>query len=112
MVNWKIYYGSGLTVTNLQSPPEKVPGRNIICIVNRHSEVGKQIVTRHDYYWFDKIWTGGDIFGLFDYLLIPGWKKVLFGRTIETEEYEKIIKMALLDVDFPEKSARLPKENV
>lgn len=111
-IEWKVYYGDDSVQSNLTIDPEDLPGRNIVCIVNKHPDVGKQIVTRHDYYWLDELWSGGDIFGLYDYLLSPGWKKVLFGRTILTERYEDIVRKALLDKDFPDKSARLPEENL
>lgn len=112
MIEWKVYYGDGSSISDIQTDAHLIPGRNVVCIVNKHPEVGMQIVTRHDYYWFDKIWFGGDLFGLYDYLLTPGWKKVLFGRTIPTEQYEDIVKLALTDEDFPAKSAKLPRENL
>ena len=112
MIDWKVYYGDGSTLSNEQVEAENLPGRNIVCIINRHLDVGRQIVTRHDYYWFDEVWSGGDVFGLYDYLLIPGWKKVLFGRTLRTDQYEKILSSAFLDSDFPIKSAKLPGENI
>ncbi len=112
MIIWKVYYGDGSSLSSQDIEPEDLPGRNVVCIVNKHPDVGRQIVTRHDYFWFDEIWHGGDLFGLYDHLLIPGWKKVLFGRTIPTGDYENIIKIALNDSDFPVKSARLPRENL
>jgi len=112
MIDWKVYYGDGSTISSNDSEAEDIPSRNVICIVNKHEDVGRQIVTRHDYFWFDGFWTGGDIFGLFDYLLCPGWRKVLFGRTIKTDQYDQIVKRALKDPDFPVKSANLPGENL
>jgi len=112
MIDWKVYYGDGSALSNEQVEADHLPGRNVVCVVNRHPDVGKQIVTRHDYYWFEQVWFGGDLFGLYDYLLLPGWKKVLFGRTLPTKDYEDVIKAALNDKDFPAKSAKLPRENL
>ena len=110
-MKWKIYYDDNRTTSNLDEKPENVETRGVMCIVIENGEVGRQLVARHDYFWYvDGNWAGGDIFGLFDYLLEPGFKKVLFGRTIDSDKYESIIKRALEDPDFPPKTARLNNE--
>lgn len=58
-----------------------------------------------DYYWpLSGEWWGGDLFGLFQYLIEPGWSKVLFGQTIGNREFRAVLKRACEDPDFPVKS--------
>jgi hypothetical protein len=90
-LKWKIYYGDGLIVDNAQVKPEMVPSLDVQVICERE---GRNIILIHskDFYWHENdLWTGGDIFGLWDYLSRPGFKKVLFGRTISTDNFNKIL---------------------
>ena len=97
--DWVVYYGDGSTYSSEDG--SSPPARDVQVIVQRHPEVGVELVTASDYYvWRNGRWWGVDLFGLFDYLTRPGPKKVLFGRTIETEVYKRIIKRACEDTDL------------
>jgi hypothetical protein len=67
---------------------------------------GRRIERENDYYiWTDHGWRGCDQFGLFDYLIEPGFKVVLFGRSLSNEEYKEVLDRACNDPDLPAKSA-------
>lgn len=113
MKNWKIYYGDRTTFDNEQGSFEDAPTLDIQCIVIKDDRVGKWVLSKMDFYWwrFDlDRWEGGDHFGLWDYLTMPGLKKVLFGRTLSNSDYDEIMKLAINDMDFPVKSAKHPLE--
>lgn len=111
MSKWIIYYGDGSKVYDKDCNPEDVPRRDIQVITVEDEDVGQAFVRNSDYYWWDykmNCWSGGDIFGLFDYLIEPGVKIVLFGRTITNDEYREILSRAMNETDgyMPRKSAR------
>jgi hypothetical protein len=111
-VSYRIYYGDG---TTYDGPVEDALALNVQAIVqadpNPHG-TGRYVIhgggqrpnrVPIDYYWWDgeqNIWAGGDLCGLFDYLGRPGWKKVLFGRSIADATYQQIIVAAGEDPDF------------
>ena len=100
---WKVFYGDGTTAEGVGRQKLDEP-RGVQVIVQDHPEVGVESVTGCDYYvWREGRWWGVDIFGLFDYLMESGL--VLFGRTIEREEYQAIARKALA-----EKETWLPRE--
>lgn len=85
----RIYYGDG-TIWEGEGKP---PSRDVQVILQRDSQVGYYLETGKDFYVLrDGIWLGVDIFGLFDYLMDSG--VVLFGRTINNDEYRDILKQA------------------
>jgi hypothetical protein len=51
-----------------------------------------------------------DKFGLFDYLIEPGFKVVLFGRTLTDDEYRAVWDKVCRDPDLPPKSGKLRGE--
>lgn len=114
-MNWRIYYGDGSTYSDEDGPVEGAPSLNVQAIVQRDPSIhgtgrfvlhgGGQRPNRVpvDYYCWDReqgIWLGTDLFGLFDYLQRPGWKRVLFGRTLNDGAYQEIIYKAGEDPDF------------
>lgn len=109
---WRIYYAGGGTFSDEDGDISAAPALGVQAIVKRDSadhidNVGRRVLDRADYYWWqDSEWYGGDILGLFDYLQRPGWKKVLFGRSISVPEFMSIRKRALDDPDFPRYSGR------
>ena len=64
----------------------------------------------HYYVWVGPGWRAVNQFGLYDYLIDPGFKIVLFGRTLSHEEYRAILGKATADPDLPKKSAWLREE--
>lgn len=92
MLKWKIYYGDGSTY---EGKPENAPTKDVQVIIAQ--ENGEwYLAHKKDYYWWENdTWYEGDIFGLWDYMTRPGWKKVLFGRTLKTDRYDQILKRAI-----------------
>lgn len=87
-MNFMVFYDYHITYAG---DPDAAPALGVLCIVDCHDI--PHIHERSDYYVWkfrEEGWTGVDIFGLFDYLQLPGWKKVLFGRTVSNEVYEKV----------------------
>lgn len=100
---WRIYYGDG---SIFSGDPEGAPARNVQVIVQHCPDHGWQAVSGTDYYvWRGGRWFGVDKFGLYDYLIDPGWKRVLFGRTLTREEYNLIWQQMMADPEMPKKTA-------
>lgn len=105
-----IYYSDG----TYEGAPEGAMARDVQAIVQHHPKTGWQIEYTKDYYVWqgERVgWSGVDIFGLWDYLDQPGWKKVLFGRLINNEEYNEIITRAHADRK-ERKAGRTPRERI
>lgn len=115
MLDWKIYYSDGNIFSSTEGTPWVAPPRDVQVIVILDKDHGWRTQAQTDYYVWDNrgggyTWWGVDIFGLFDYLLDPGFRRVLFGRTIASDEFDKIYKRASNDVDFPKKTSSNCKE--
>lgn len=106
MFQWKIFYGDGSTFTDSEGSAYDAPSRNVQLVVAADLEHGWSILRQFDFYWWDAdCWRGGDQFGLWDYLCLPGPKKVIFGRTINHQSYMDVFERALNDPDLPQKTA-------
>lgn len=106
MVDWRIYYGDGSVYSSNNGGLQIAPKRDVQVVVYTDPEVGRVVLSMRDFYWLAEYgWDGGDIFGLWDYLSQPGSKVVLFGRAVRTPRYREILSRALIDSDFPKKSA-------
>lgn len=96
---FRIYYGDNTTYSG---PPELAPARDVQVIIQPDDDHGWASQTGADYYVWDERgdgprWWGVDKFGLYDYLISPGFKKVLFGRTVTSERYQHIFFRAKRD---------------
>lgn len=112
MLDWRIYFADGNTFDSTQGAPEDAPALGVVAIVCRDPDphgAGRYVLhgggsrrTPMDYYWFDNgEWYGGDLFGLFDFLMRRS--RVKFGRTISNATFAAIIKRATDDPDFTPK---------
>lgn len=105
-LKFKIFYGDGTTYSNKNGPPERAPKRNVQLITVEDDVIGRRIEATNDYYAYTSHgWRGCDRFGLFDYLIEPGVKLVLFGRSLSDVEYKTIRDKAVKDDYLPAKSA-------
>ncbi len=91
---WRIYYGDGRTFSADDGGPQDAPALNVQAIAQDEQLTGWRLCYRRDFYWWDDGWCAGDLFGLFDYLARPGWKRVLFGRSIPDPAFEAILRRA------------------
>jgi hypothetical protein len=109
-MKWRIYYDDGSMFDSGQGGPEDAPGHGVVCIVQPDEEIGRTIMQGWDWYYFhegDGNWWGCDIHGLTDRLThrLPV-RAVCEGRTVATERFRQILRLADLDEDFPRKSAK------
>lgn len=107
---WTIYYGDGLTYDERDGDAYAAPARDVQMVAVADPDHGWYLCRSNDYYWYlseTDVWQGGDVFGLWDYLIEPGPKKVLFGRTVSNAEFEKILMRAYADQS---KTAWRPRE--
>ena len=113
-VMWRIYYDNGTTFDNSMGAPHEAPGLGVQIIVQAHPDVGRELLTRFDwYYWREDVqrWWASDHFGLLDQLTSDRAnvvRAVRAGRNASA--YASILARAEADVSFPRKSARLPSE--
>lgn len=109
-LTWKIYYGDDRTCSSLDGAVEDTPVRDVQVIILIDQDHGWTTQAGTDYYvWDDRgngsRWWGVDYPGYIDYLIEPGWKKVLLGRTISSNRFNEIYKRASEDPDFPKKTS-------
>jgi hypothetical protein len=113
MLQWRVYYGNGDTFSDKNGEPSQAPAQNVQAVAVIDREVGRFILSHWDYYWFDHDtdrWWGGDQFGMWDYLTRPGWKRVLFGRSLGNDSFNAVMRRAVNDPDLPVKTGWSPKE--
>ena len=113
-MKWKIFYSTS-TYSDEDGPPELAPKRDVQAIAVANKVTGRRIERTTDFYvWVPERggWRGVDQFGLYDYLIGPGTKIVLFGRTLSDEEYGEVWKLVAHDLDLPPRSAYMPNERM
>ena len=92
-MKWRIYYDDE---TTYESDPYEAPSRGVLCILDAHGEW--HIDENYDYYVWqfrEDGWTGVDWFGMLDYLMEKGARKVVFGRTVANDIYNRVKQQAL-----------------
>lgn len=124
---WKVHYGDGSSFSNRDGDPSTSPGLNVQVIAQPNQEVGRELLCRKDYYWFESgSWYGGDISGLWQYLRIArvdftinifelfeqlkSSGLVKFGTTIPNDRFQEVYHLARDDIGLPAKSGYLPNE--
>lgn len=108
-MRWKIFYDNGSTFTDVDGKPFDAPKRGVIAITVQDGEHGRALCRDNDFYIWNvydgnELWQGVDWFGLWDYLVDPGVKIVLFGRTIGNKEYRNLINKVVNDPYLPNKT--------
>ena len=107
-MKWKIFYPDGASYSSDDGDPALAPKRGVQAIAVTDSMIGRRIERSENFYIWTPAnggWRGADKFGLFDYLIDPGYKIVLFGRTLSEDEYRKIWDRVSNDSDLPPRSA-------
>lgn len=94
---WKVFYGDGTTFSSEEGGPEVAPARNVQVIVQSCRWHKTEIVTQGDYYVWEDGWRATDQFGMYDYLIEPGWKVILQGRMLKQSEYNEIVRHANIE---------------
>lgn len=113
-LKWKIFYTGCSTYSDADGSPFDAPATGAQAVVKTDTATGRVLLSCCDYYWWDNArdaWYGGDVAGFYQYMMIAkGPKAVLFGQYISNEEFHNISVAALVDPDFPTKSARHPSD--
>lgn len=94
---FSIYYDDGTVRTD--EAIETLPGLGVL-VIGQIVDGQPQILLKSDFYWYEETeqrWWGADQAGLWDYLQRPGWKKVLFGRTVSNQCFGKAQAQAMRD---------------
>lgn len=99
MLRWRIYYADGSTFDSTEGGAEKAPALGVVSIVMLRDNSQGQ-------------WYGGDQYGLTQYLIEPGWKRVLLGRTLPDDEFVEISGRAANDPDFPSDRYNLNRKDL
>lgn len=83
-MKWKIYYSDNTTYSDEDGPAWNAPAWGVQVIVQyapkRELLHGSAIQTAYCYRE-DGFWYVSDMPGMYDYLAMPGMKKIIFGRT-------------------------------
>ena len=110
MEQWRIYYGDGSTFSDAEGAPSDAPALDVQVIAQAAGiAIGRRTVSRYDYYWCEAgEWYGGDLFGLYDFLMRSGLVK--FGRAMPSAAFEAILTRAVTDGDMTPKHAWDPHE--
>lgn len=99
---FRIYYDGGATYDD---DPFNAPCFGVLLIVENDFDHGRRIVSNGDYYVWDGRWWNKDFIGLIDYLQTPGPKKVVMGRMVANDEFNRVYAIANEDTDFPNRTA-------
>lgn len=100
---WKIFYPN----STYTGAPELAPKTGVQAIIVSDERVGRRVERADDFYiWAPENggWRGANHFRLSEYLQEPGYKIVLFGRTISDDDYAEVMRRATDDKDLPPKS--------
>jgi len=119
-MQWRIYYGDGSTYSSNDGSPQSASPYDVQAIVQPDKEagcanVGRLCLRLHDWYYYrtdEELWYGGDLVGILDLLL--GREPIIAlcqGRMMPTNRFNEIVKIAMSDPDFPQKSARKKLEH-
>lgn len=120
-VRWKLWYADASSYSNLDGPWSSAPSRGVSVLVTMNPVVGREVGNGFDYY----LWwpgqpepSGVDAAGLWDFLReieapfanerlenrhfvhLEGLG-VKFGRTIATDAFAAIVRMATEDEEMP-----------
>lgn len=98
---WTIYYGDGDTFSSDDGGPDVAPAQNVQVIVQYAEQSGWYLQVGSDYYiWSDGRWVGVDLFGVWDYCSLLGWKRVLLGRMLSNDQFNEVYQRAKADRDL------------
>jgi len=108
-MQFKIFYEDGSTYSG---DPFLSPVFKVLVIVEADKEHGKKLVSGGDYYvWTSGHWYAVDYPGMIQYLADPGPRRVLLGVMTDGDTWNKAMKEARNDPDFPTQTAYHVYEN-
>ena len=109
MTDWVVFYGDGETFSSDDGTPDEAPSLDIQVIAQADETVGSKLLIHKEYYWYEgNRWYGGELFGLYDYLVRS--RRAKFGRYVSDEVYNAAVGRAMTDTRLTAKSAVHPSE--
>ncbi len=109
---WVVFYTNGESFSSLDGEPWEAPRDYVQCIAMAHEMTGHHMLAEQDFYcWHfeDEVWVPHDQNGLFQYLRLPGDRKVvLCGYWVKRERYGAIRSAAHKDPRLPPVFGKLP----
>ena len=113
-MKWRIYYADGSTFSNEDGCAHKAPAFGVIAVCQPCPDVGLETLHAFDYYaYMEDRWNGfcGHD-GLVDHITAyaPVLEALKVGRQVPRAQYQKVMRVALHDPDFPRKSGKHPGE--
>jgi hypothetical protein len=114
MPDWRIYYDDESTYDSDDGPPESAPPYGVLAIVFADRDHGRMVMNGWDWYFYhgtEENWWGADIHGLLDQLLhnLPV-RALKQGRNAPAKVWKETLQRAMVDPDFPLKSATSKRE--
>lgn len=104
MRKWIVYYGDGTRFTWEDGTPFDAPRTNVQLIVvedDKEDQDGWLFQSDAEYYYYDShldIWYVADTFAMYDILIRCRTPLVLFGRYIDRDQFNAILRKAVDDV--------------
>lgn len=113
-IRWSIWYEDGTHCTSDEYEPHEVRRHGVQVIVQEDERSGRYNQCMDDcYVWKDGRWYGMDRFGMTIYLLTyPHPCVVLFGTTVDSDTWQRILEAAEADPFIAPRSARRRDEVV
>ncbi len=110
MLDWRIYYSDNSTFDSSMGAVSEAPGFGVLAVVQPEPGVGCETLHAFDFYiYINNQWIGIVGFdSLIDYLvhMVHDIQAVKHGRMTTREQYQKVMRLALHDDDFPRKSGK------
>ena len=106
-MNWRIYYidAPQESFAVWDGTPEHAPPHGVACIVQDNPDSGREVVMRHDYYYWvpsEQMWWGSDLVGVVDqFAHHPHDRTALkVGRNTSDARWRELVERAIQDPDF------------
>lgn len=101
---WKLYY-EDTTFSHEDGDPVDAPTFGVLVIAQPDFEVGRMLLSRFDWYWWDGEWYGSDWIGMVDAFMHREARALKAGRSVPNTVYQEVFQKAWDDPDLPVKSA-------
>lgn len=102
-MRWRIYYGDGSTYSDRDGSPFFAPTLNVQVIAqDANTPLGRALMhgatppEKGNFVWEGDGWNICDTVGFWDYMMnFRGPKAVIFGRSIDSDVFQAILKRAI-----------------
>ena len=115
--NWRVYYDTGETFSDLDGNWAAAPQHGVVCVVVRDptGQWGRWVLSGKDFYVKypegEQLFATDDLAPFFDRVGGERWEWVKYGRNQLQDDWERIMRAAVKDPDFPRKAPRRRAED-